>query len=81
MKGLKKNAKNIESNDSNEDDSSGSEEEIEYDETQPSSHLKCNDIAVIRTGNDFPYYFLKLNKNPFLTNGMLKMTVVRHFPQ
>ena len=33
IKGLKKNAKNIESNDSNEDDSSGSEEDIEYDET------------------------------------------------
>ena len=36
-KGVKKNAQNIESNDSSEDDSSDSEEEIEYDETEASS--------------------------------------------
>ena len=41
-KGVKKNAQNIESNDSSEDDSSDSEEEIEYDETEASSLVKVS---------------------------------------
>ena len=77
-KRVKKNAQNI--NDSSEDDSSDSEKEIEYDETETSSLVKCNDIAVIQTSDDFPYYLVKLKKDLFLTDSNTKDDHGQTFP-
>ena len=71
-KGVKKNVQNVESNDSSEDDSSDSDKEIEYYENETCSLVKCNDIAVIWTCDDFPYYIVKLKKDPFLTDSKIK---------
>ena len=79
-KGDEKNAQNIESNDISEDDSRDSEEEIEY-ETKASLLVKCNDIAVIQTGDDFPYYLVKLKKDLFLTDSNTKVDYSQTFPQ
>ena len=61
---LKRMLKIIESNDSSEEDSTQSEEKIEHNETEASSLVKCNDIAVIEP--------VKLKKNPFLTDCNIK---------
>lgn len=64
-----------ESNDdssSSEDSDSESEDEIQYEETEASCIVKCSDVAVIRTGDKFPYYLVKLTKDPFCTNECIK---------
>ena len=71
-KRVKKNAQNIDSNDS--------EEKIEYVQTGASSFIKLNSINVIRTGDDFPYYLVKLKKDSFLTDGNTKDDCGKTFP-
>lgn len=45
---------------------SESEDEIQYKETEASCIVKCSDVTVIRAGDDFPYYLLKLVIDPFI---------------
>lgn len=42
------------------------------DETEASSLVKCNDTTVIRNGDVFQYYLVKLKKNPFLRDSDTK---------
>ena len=47
---------------SGEDSASESEEEINYEETEASCIVKCHDVAVVCTGDGFPYYLVKLKQ-------------------
>ena len=47
---------------SGEDSASESEEEINYAETEASCIVKCHDVAVVCTGDGFPYYLVKLKQ-------------------
>ena len=47
---------------SSEDSASESEEEINYEETEASCIVKCHDVAVVCTGDGFPYYLVKLKQ-------------------
>ena len=62
------------------DGSNDIEEEIEYDETEASSLVKCNDIVVIQTGDNFPYYLVKLKEDPFLTDSNIEDDYGETFP-
>ena len=42
-------------------------DEIEYFESEASKLILKGDIAVIKTGDDHPYYLLKLMKDPYQT--------------
>ena len=74
-KGEKSERARNESNDdssSSEDSTSESEGENQYEDTETSCIVKCSYVAVIRTGDKFPYYLVKLTKDPFFTNKCIK---------
>ena len=43
-------------------------EEYGFYESEAAKTLREGDIAVIKTSNDYPYYLLKLSRDPFQTN-------------
>ena len=57
---------------SSEDSASESEEEIDYEETEASCIVKCHDVAVVCTGDGFPYYLVKVSRDPFITTECVK---------
>ena len=63
---------------SSEDSISESEEEIEFEETEVSYIVKCHDVTVVCTGDGFPYYLVKLSKDPFTTTECVKDDYVHY---
>ena len=57
---------------SSKDSASEREEEIDYKETEASCNVKCHDVAIVCTGDGFPYYLVKLRKDPFTTTECVK---------
>ena len=60
------------------------EEEIEweemYTETEAAKFIETGDIAVIKTGDDHPYYLLRLTASPFMTEASMKDDYNHTFP-
>ena len=60
-------AKQVPEKDLNEEEEVEYEEEWEWKETEAAQLIEKGDIAVIKTGDDYPYYLLKLTDPPFVT--------------
>ena len=76
---------NFSTESSNEDPVSDSDDESDHDEmyfaeTEASLLIKTDDIAVIKTGDDFPYYLLKLTCEPYTTEANEKDDYNHTFP-
>ena len=52
------NSTNNSINDDTTNDSSDKELEVEYDETEASALVTKGDVAVVKTGDDYPYYLI-----------------------
>ena len=65
---------------SSEDSASESEEEIDYEETETSCIVKCNDVAVVCTGDGFLYYSVKLREDSFTTAEFVKDDYRHYIP-
>ena len=55
-------------------------DEIEYFESEASKLILKGDIAVIKTGDDHPYYLLKLTKDPYETQETITYSYNHKFP-
>ena len=55
-------------------------DEIEYFESEASKLILKGDIAVIKTGDDHPYYLLKLTKDPYETQETITDSYNHKFP-
>ena len=75
---------NFSTESSNEDPVSDSDEsdddEMYFAETEACLLIKTDDIAVIKTGDDFPYYLLKLTCEPYTTEANEKDDYNHTFP-
>ena len=56
------------------------EEEWEWKETEAAQLIEKGDIAVIKTGDDYPYYLLKLTDPPFVTTDNVVDDYNHEFP-
>ena len=74
----------VECNQDAEEDISDDEfdelDEIEYFESEASKLILKGDIAVIKTGDDHPYYLLKLTKDPYETQETITDSYNHKFP-
>ena len=74
----------VECNQDAEEDISDNEfdelDEIEYFESEASKLILKGDIAVIKTGDDHPYYLLKLTKDPYETQETITDSYNHKFP-
>ena len=74
----------VECNQDAEEDISDNEfdelDEIEYFESEASKLILKGDIAVIKTGDDHPYYLLKLTKDPYETQETITDSYNHYFP-
>ena len=68
---------------SNEGDLNSEEKdelESEYTETEALKYIQINDIAVIKTGDNHPYYLLKLTSSPYVTTDEIQNDYGHIFP-
>ena len=55
-------------------------ENAKFMETEASKLIRNGDIAVIKTGDDHPYYLLKLLRDPFETETTVSDDYIHEFP-
>ena len=65
---------------SSEDSASESEKEIDYEETDRLYFVKCHDAVAVFIGEGFPYYLVKLSKDPFTTTECVKDDYGHYIP-
>ena len=74
----------VDCNQDAEEDTSDDEfdelDEIKYFESEASKLILKGDIAVIKTGDDHPYYLLKLTKDPYETQETITDSYNHKFP-